>query len=138
MRFAPSLAALLLIPFTAGTAQHAPDHSASQEAVTVYFDWDRTQVTPEAADTLDKLVARLETRPWQRLLIEGHTDTARSAAYSVGLSERQANSVKDYLVHRGIAPAKIATIAYGSSRLAIPTRPGKREPRNRRAIIHVE
>lgn len=138
MRFAPSLAALLLFALTACTAQHAPDHAAPLEAVTVYFDWDRTQVTPEAADTLDKFVARLEARPWQRLLIEGHTDTARSTAYSVGLSERQANSVKDYLIHRGIAPAKIATIAYGSSRLAVPTRPNQREPRNRRAVIRVE
>lgn len=139
MRFASSLAALLLLfALTACAANPPPDHAAPLETVTVYFDWDRTQVTPEAADTLDRLVARLEARPWQRLLIEGHSDTAQSAAYSLGLSERQANSVKDYLIHRGIAPAKIATIAYGASRLAIPTRANEREPRNRRAVIRVE
>ena len=138
MRFAPSLAALLLFALTACTAQHAPDRAAPLESVTVYFDWDRTQVTPEAADTLDKLVARLETRHWQRLWIEGHTDRARTPDYSINLSERQASSVRDYLVYRGIDPSKISTIGYGASRPAKPTRPGTREPLNRRAVVRVE
>lgn len=119
------------------TAIECPDPAAARP-VTVYFDWDRSDITAEAAATLDRLIEKLKNQSWEALTIEGHTDTSNSASYAVGLSQRQADSVKAYLTGRGIDPAKITTEAFGSSRPAFATPPATREPRNRRAVIRVQ
>lgn len=119
------------------TAIECPDPAAARP-LTVYFDWDKSDITPEAAAALDRLIEKLQNQSWQSLTIEGHTDTSNSAAYAVGLSQRQADAVRAYLVAKGIDQAKIGTEAFGSSRPAIATPPGNRESRNRRAVIRVE
>ena len=69
----------------------------------VHFDFDRYSLRPEAVRTLDEAVAVLQQNPDVRVEIEGHTCNIGTAEYNLALGERRANSVRDYLVSRGIS-----------------------------------
>jgi outer membrane protein OmpA-like peptidoglycan-associated protein len=66
-----------------------------------------------ASSNLNKLVSFLNEYPERRVQIEGHTDNVGSAAYNQGLSQRRAESVKNYLVRQGIASQRISTSGLG-------------------------
>lgn len=100
----------------------------------VYFNWDQTSLPPEAAGTLNLAASR-----WERcggpVQIDGHTDSSGSASYNVGMSERMAASVRQYLAGRGIPDGVMTTQAFGESRLKVATPDGVRESQNRRVEV---
>lgn len=89
--------------------------SRTDAGITVVFESDvlfainSSYLSEAAKKELDKLYALLENRPAKRLLVEGHTDATGTAEYNLWLSEKRAESVKDYLVSRGL-PASIFEI----------------------------
>ncbi|MGQ0531644.1 MAG: OmpA family protein [Caulobacteraceae bacterium] len=103
----------------------------------VYFEWDRSNLTPEAVETIDAAVNQARRCNISGVLLVGHTDTSGSTAYNQGLSERRASVVRDALVARGIAAGSITTQARGETDLARATRDGVREPLNRRTAITI-
>jgi len=74
----------------------------------IYFDFDKSNIRPDAAKELDKLV-NLMTDKYPDLVIKigSHTDKRGSDQYNVGLAERRAQSTYDYLVAHGIAAERI-------------------------------
>ncbi|MEP7083849.1 MAG: OmpA family protein, partial [Betaproteobacteria bacterium] len=67
-----------------------------------FFDFDKATLTPAARLALDGVIARIKTSGYVgNLHLTGHTCDLGSAAYNQGLSERRANSVKNYLVSNG-------------------------------------
>jgi peptidoglycan-associated lipoprotein len=115
----------------------ARKHWSALGRPTVYFRLDRLEAAGVNTQiVLDQLVAQLKDRPWGRIYLEGHTDDWRSRAYSLGLGERLANSVRRELEARGIDPAAITTISFGSVRPAIDI--DGFQPFNRRVEIRVE
>jgi outer membrane protein OmpA-like peptidoglycan-associated protein len=116
-------------------APEAAPPSQSDEAVTnVFFDFNRADLTPDARAVLDRVAERIGPA---RVIVGGHTDTSGSSAYNQRLSERRAQAVKRYLVHKGIPAKRIRTKAFGENGLLIETGDGVREPQNRRATIQV-
>ena len=103
----------------------------------MYFEWDRSNLTQAALETIDAAVARARECNVSSVLVVGHTDTSGSAQYNMGLSERRASVVRDALVARGIGAGSIQTQAHGESDLARPTRDGVREPLNRRTAVTI-
>jgi len=98
-----------------------PPAAATVQKITLaskaLFDFDKAVLKPEgkaALDTevIDKLrdVTRLEL-----VLVTGHTDRIGTQAYNQRLSERRANTVRDYLVSRGVARDKIETLGMGKT-----------------------
>lgn len=81
----------------------------------VFFAYDRYDLTKEAMDRLAsnaKLV-----KAWKAsIIVEGHCDERGTNEYNLGLGERRANAVKDYLVSMGVAADKIKTISFGEER----------------------
>lgn len=73
------------------------------------FDFDRTEIKPEGAQALDKLVADMRTLDYELVLVTGHTDRIGSRDYNLGLSQRRADAVKAYLVNAGIPAARITS-----------------------------
>jgi len=73
------------------------------------FDFDRTEIKPEGAQALDKLVADMRTLDYELVLVTGHTDRIGSRDYNLGLSQRRADAVKAYLVNAGIPADRITT-----------------------------
>lgn len=105
--------------------------------MTVYFGDDSATLTPQARSRLDAFATAYLAGPGGEVVISGHTDRSRSAAYSVGMSQRMADIVRDYLAFRGVPGGAITTQSFGSSRPAVQTADGVREPRNRRVVLSV-
>lgn len=70
----------------------------------------------QSVEELDVLAEFMEKRPTMRVQIEGHTDNIGSAQLNMTLSERRAESVKAYLVRKGIKQDRIKTVGYGLTR----------------------
>ena len=75
----------------------------------IYFDFDKSNIRPDAAQELDKLVDLMQNE-YPELVIEinSHTDRRGTNAYNEKLAERRAKSTYDYLISNGIAPERIA------------------------------
>ena len=71
------------------------------------------------------------------LEIEGHTCNIGTTEYNLGLGERRAQAVRDYLVQRGIAPARLSTVTYGEERPARDNSQESTRRLNRRAVLVV-
>ena len=101
----------------------------------VFFDWDRDEITPAAAEILDNAAAAYAQTGSASVTLAGHADRSGSDAYNVGLSQRRANNVRSYLAGRGVPDGSITTEAFGESRPLVDTADGVREPQNRRVEI---
>jgi len=102
----------------------------------VFFDWDRSDITPEAAAILDRAAEQYAATGQASVTLAGHADKSGSDAYNQGLSQRRANAVRDYLTGKGVPSGVIASEAFGESRPLVETADGVREPQNRRVEIN--
>ena len=112
-----------------------PAPVCNQGPYVVFFEWDESDITPEAATILDNAVSAYANCGMASVMLAGHTDTSGPADYNIGLSERRNDSVSNYLAGRGVPAARIATEAFGESQLRVPTANGVRELQNRRVQI---
>lgn len=103
----------------------------------VFFEFDSDRLTQQGVATLDKAVSGLQKNPQIRLLLTGHTDSVGTDAYNVALSERRANSVRKYLVSKGIESSRLSTQAYGESRPEADNDTAEGRAKNRRVDLNV-
>ncbi|WP_169737648.1 OmpA family protein [Thermonema rossianum] len=82
----------------------------------VFFDFDKAELRPESVQELKRLVELLRRHPSLKLEIAGHTDAIGTEEKNLGLSNRRAQAVVDYLVENGIAPHRLKAVGYGESR----------------------
>ncbi|TVR82943.1 MAG: OmpA family protein [Rhodospirillales bacterium] len=108
------------------------------EAYLVFFDFDSSVLTSEGMTIVRAAAADAAAAPFDRIVAVGHTDTAGSAAYNLGLSQRRADAVRSALVNLGIAAGDIETVARGQTMPLVPTGDGVREAQNRRVEVFVE
>ena len=99
---------------------------------TVYFDFDRSDLTAEGARVVQDAVAAFRQTGAARIAITGHTDLAGTQLYNLKLSKRRADTVRAALVRSGVPDGVISEAWRGKQQPAIPTPDGVREPRNRR------
>jgi peptidoglycan-associated lipoprotein len=103
--------------FDQGTlpADEARYRTASLE--TVYFDFDRYDIRPDAAPVLRGNAENIKRNSgWGTVTIEGHCDDRGSAEYNLALGERRANTVKQYLVDLGVPAPRLRTVSYGETK----------------------
>jgi len=79
----------------------------------IYFDLDKWDIKPEAANTLDVLVAIMKKYPRMEIELGAHTDTRASDAYNLRLSHNRANSTLEYLVENGIERNRMRSKGFG-------------------------
>lgn len=101
----------------------------------MFFDFDKSDITPEAAAILDRAAQAYQQTGQSSVEIDGHTDTTGSATYNQALSVRRAEAVKAYMANKGIPANQMTTRGFGFTRLLVDTPLGVREPQNRRAEI---
>ncbi|PTQ63872.1 outer membrane protein OmpA-like peptidoglycan-associated protein [Sphingomonas sp. PP-CE-3G-477] len=101
----------------------------------VFFEWDKSDITPEAASILDNAVTQYQSCGNAQVMLAGHADKSGSASYNVGLSQRRADGVKAYLSSHAIPDSVISTEAFGESRPRVETADGVREVQNRRVEV---
>jgi len=75
----------------------------------ILFDFDKTDLKPDAQANIAKLVENLNDNPDTDILVIGHTDNKGTDQYNQGLSERRAKSVKSYAVSQGLASRRVET-----------------------------
>ncbi len=82
----------------------------------VNFDFDQYDLRSDAQATLRAQAAWLNQNPSRTVTVEGHCDERGTREYNLGLGERRANAVKEYLVTLGVAESRLKTISYGKER----------------------
>ena len=83
----------------------------------VFFETDSTELTPQSRATLDKQAQWLTNyNQYNQFTIEGHADERGTREYNIALGARRAQTVRDYLVSRGIQGNRMRTISYGKER----------------------
>lgn len=84
----------------------------------IYFEFDKSDITPQAAEELDKVVYVMKNFPAIEIKIESHTDSRGDDAYNMRLSNDRAQSTYKYIISRGIDPSRIESVkGYGESQL---------------------
>ncbi|AMC99519.1 OmpA family protein [Halomonas chromatireducens] len=101
----------------------------------VTFAFDSSEIREGAYRELEQVANTLRENPDMRVRIEGHTDHVGSAEYNEGLSQRRADSVRDFLVSRGIDANRMTTVGYGESRPVATNETDEGRAQNRRVEI---
>lgn len=82
----------------------------------IFYEFDRSELTPESAASLDELVKLLELNANVTIELSSHCDFRGSDNYNKRLSQARAESVVKYLIEHGIAPDRLTAIGYGEER----------------------
>ena len=106
-------------------------------AADVLFDFDKSAVKPEGKAKLDELVGKLKAINLEVIIAIGHTDSIGSNQYNQKLSMRRAQSVKDYMVSKGIQANRIYTEGKGEKQPVAPNTTKEGRQKNRRVEVEV-
>lgn len=82
----------------------------------ILFDYDKADIKPDQLPTLQANVTWFKANPNVRFTIEGHCDERGSEEYNIGLGDRRANAVKEYLASQGVAASRMNIVSYGEER----------------------
>ncbi len=94
-------------------AYKAPDVVMQED---IYFEFDKSSLTPAAQDNLLRKAEWLRNNPDVTATIEGHCDERGTNEYNLALGDRRAESAKAFLVDLGIDASRLTTISYGEER----------------------
>jgi OOP family OmpA-OmpF porin len=103
----------------------------------VHFDFGKASLRPDSFKELDELVSFMKNKETIRIEIGGHTDNVGKDADNLKLSQQRAESVKNYLVKKGIAVARIMAKGYGASQPVADNAIDKGRQMNRRTVVRV-
>ncbi|MBC9251716.1 peptidoglycan-associated lipoprotein [Pseudomonas alcaligenes] len=115
------------------------DGSLSEEAAlraitTFYFEYDSSDLKPEAMRALDVHAKDLKGNG-ARVVLEGHTDERGTREYNMALGERRAKAVQRYLVLQGVSPAQLELVSYGEERPVATSNDEQSWAQNRRVEL---
>ena len=79
----------------------------------INFESGRAELTPDSYPVLDQVIASMNAYPEARLEIRGHTDAQGPASFNLELSQKRAESVRQYLIKGGIDPSRVTAIGIG-------------------------
>ncbi len=95
---------------------HSPAYFSQTIGDRVLFAVDEHTLTPEGRATLTAQAGWLQANPEYAAIIEGHADELGTQAHNLSLSERRANSVREFLASQGIANSRMQVLGYGKLR----------------------
>lgn len=81
-----------------------------------FFDFDKADIRPDAQEALARTAEFLRSYTQIRVTIEGHCDERGSTEYNLGLGERRAQAVRQFLISLGVAPERIDTVSMGKEK----------------------
>jgi peptidoglycan-associated lipoprotein len=99
----------------------------------VYFDYDMSQIRPDAERVLRQKVEILRNSPQVRIQVEGHADERGSNEYNIALGNRRAQAVVDFFTNFGLDASRFSIISYGEERPAAMGHDEAAWAQNRRA-----
>lgn len=81
-----------------------------------YFDYDKSDIRSDAQQALQQTAEYLKANASIKVTIEGHCDERGSTEYNLGLGQRRADAVKQYLTSLGVTADRMTTISYGKEK----------------------
>jgi outer membrane protein len=103
----------------------------------VDFEFNLSQLTAPAQQTLDEVASALLTQPELNVEIQGHTDSIGSVAYNLNLSQRRAEAVKAYLISKGVSASVLTAKGYGKARPIASNDSAEGRAQNRRVAFEI-
>ncbi len=135
----PGAAAAPAAAASAQTPRPSPSEFMAVAALKeVHFDFDKYDIRPEDAKTLDANATWLKSNADNLVLIEGHCDERGTNEYNLALGERRAKATMNYLVSQGIQANRITIISYGEERPVCTEKTEACWAKNRRANFLVK
>ena len=140
----PVLDALVKSVYEAGLnepmAESGQEKSLEQEGASavlpvIYFATDSAKITPESEKRLERCWTIIQTHPYQKIVITGHTDSTYTREYNAELSRRRALSVAEWLMEQGLEASQVETESYGESRPVADNKTEAGRALNRRVEI---
>jgi peptidoglycan-associated lipoprotein len=113
------------------------DWTKDSNLETIYFDYDKYDLTESARRTLLRNSEYLRSNPNSRILVEGNCDERGTEEYNQALGENRALAVREYLTQLGISPSRIDVISYGELRPVVEGSDESSRAQNRRADFKV-
>ncbi len=105
---------------------------------TVYFDFDKSELTAETRQILHLNADWLGKNSGYGVVIEGHCDERGTIEYNLALGQRRAQAVRDYLSNLGVGADRMRLVSYGEERPADPGHDEDAWAMNRRAAFVIE
>ena len=99
----------------ADTSSTSSEEAALRAITTFYFEFDSSDLKPEAMRALDVHARDLKSNG-ARVVLEGHADERGTREYNMALGERRSKAVQRYLVLQGVSPAQLELVSYGEER----------------------
>jgi OOP family OmpA-OmpF porin len=103
----------------------------------VDFEYNSTRLTVPAQQTLNDVAAALAAQPTLNVEIQGHTDSIGSAAYNLNLSQSRADSVRSYLIDKGVSASALTAKGYGKTQPIASNDTAEGRAQNRRVAFAV-
>jgi outer membrane protein OmpA-like peptidoglycan-associated protein len=83
----------------------------------IYYDYDKYNIKPMAAEELNRLVKLMNDFPDMTIELSSHTDSRGSDSYNLVLSQNRADAAVAYIIGKGIAKNRITAKGYGETKL---------------------
>jgi len=103
----------------------------------VGFATNSATLTPESLPVLDGVAEDLRKHPRLRVELQGHTDSSGADAYNLDLSQRRAESVRNYLMAQGVAGTQLVAMGYGETEPIADNTTSEGRAENRRVVMRV-
>ncbi len=120
-------------PVRNNTPNPTMEEMFSRNVQTILFDYDKSDIRPDQVSRLQANAAWLKQNANMRFTIEGHCDEKGSQEYNLGLGDRRANAVKEFLAQQGIPESRMSVVSYGEERPVCREETEECMQRNRRA-----
>jgi outer membrane protein OmpA-like peptidoglycan-associated protein len=104
----------------------------------IFFDYDKYDLKSESFFELDRFINFYKNFPNKTIIVIGHTDNSGTANYNLELSKNRANSVKNYLIMKGISVKNIKIESFGDTKPIVPNNSEENRAKNRRVEINIE
>jgi len=104
----------------------------------VLFASGQSSLLPDARPKLDEVASALQKSEGDGFVVEGHTDSRGSESLNQELSYRRAQTVRDYLVERGVPSEKIRAVGYGKTRPVADNGSAEGRANNRRVEVVIQ
>ena len=101
----------------------------------IFFENNSDKLKVASLSQLDELTKILQKYEGASLTIEGHTDSVGTAAYNETLSQKRSNSVKFYLIEKGISEGRLTALGYGESKPIASNKSALGKAKNRRVEL---
>ncbi|HKF22968.1 MAG TPA: peptidoglycan-associated lipoprotein Pal [Candidatus Angelobacter sp.] len=92
------------------------DQLLAQALTEIFFDFDKSDLRPEAQQALSKAAPVITAHPTWQVRIEGNADERGSSMYNLALGDRRANAAQQALVQAGVPASQLKTVSYGKEK----------------------